>query len=211
MPEALTDKRIAEFRHHLCRIATRQFAERGIDGVSMRGLAREAGYTATALYSYFRNKEEILAATRAAALGRLSERLEAAVSAEPRNGVHAAGRACVAFAFDEPAAYQLAFAPQQPPAQRYPELFEARQRLLGLFEGPLHDMPLDAEPSTLAGLLWAGIHGLILIHMPDQGEEEAGKLEELRYQMTERLLQSADNWGKRRKRGPTNPQFQLDL
>lgn len=42
--------------------AVRAFARTGYDSVTLRDIAREAGYTAAALYTYFENKQEILAA-----------------------------------------------------------------------------------------------------------------------------------------------------
>lgn len=53
------------------------FAEVGIEGASIREIARRAGYTAGALYSYFDSKEAIYAALLQESL----ERLEAAVTA----------------------------------------------------------------------------------------------------------------------------------
>ncbi|NBS46300.1 MAG: TetR/AcrR family transcriptional regulator [Betaproteobacteria bacterium] len=53
------------------------FSEMGLEGASIREIARRAGYTAGALYSYFDSKEAIYAALLQESL----ERLEAAVAA----------------------------------------------------------------------------------------------------------------------------------
>ncbi len=154
MPEALDNKKIADFRRRICEVATRQFAHHGADKVSMRSLAKELGYSATALYSYYRNKEEILAATRAAALERLVPRLQAAVDGcdQPRDQLLALGGAYLEFSANEPAAYQLIFSPGQ--EANSTELDVATDRVRRIFtacvERLLHQQGFSVD---------AGLHG----------------------------------------------------
>ena len=58
------------------------FERLGIEGASIREIAREAGYTAGAIYSYFESKEAIYGALLAESL----ERLNAAVGAAGQDG-----------------------------------------------------------------------------------------------------------------------------
>jgi AcrR family transcriptional regulator len=53
---------VARTREDILDAAVRAFARTGYQSVTMRDIAREAGYTAAALYTYFENKHEILAA-----------------------------------------------------------------------------------------------------------------------------------------------------
>ena len=62
------------------------FQRLGIEGASIREIAREAGYTPGAIYSYFDNKEAIYGAL----LGESLERLNAAVNAAGVNNLSAA-------------------------------------------------------------------------------------------------------------------------
>lgn len=55
------------------------FEELGLEGASMREIARRAGYTPGAIYSYFQSKEEIYAALLAGSLERLNAAVNAAV------------------------------------------------------------------------------------------------------------------------------------
>ena len=173
MPEALNEKKIADFRRRICEVATRQFAREGVDKVSMRSLAKELGYSATALYSYYRNKEEILAATRAAALERLAPRLRSAVDGATDAGqqLRALAGAYLHFARNEPAAYQLIFMPGQQPST--PELdaglARVRQSLTACFERLLHQRQTGGDADRLGQALWATMHGAIAL-------ETAGKL-----------------------------------
>jgi len=59
------------------------FQRLGIEGASIREIAKEAGYTPGAIYSYFENKEAIYGAL----LGESLERLNAAVSAAGSPGL----------------------------------------------------------------------------------------------------------------------------
>lgn len=63
------------------------FERQGIEGASIREIARQAGYTPGAIYSYFENKEAIYGALLAESL----ERLNAAVDAASPCDADAAG------------------------------------------------------------------------------------------------------------------------
>ena len=75
---AMSDTR----RAHVLDAARRVFAERGVEGASIREIARAAGYTAGALYSYFDSKEAIYAALRAESLDR--QQADVAAARAPR-------------------------------------------------------------------------------------------------------------------------------
>ena len=219
MPEPLTDQKIADFRQRLCEIATRQFSERGIDRVSMRSLATELGYSATALYSYFKNKEEILAATRAAAYDRLSSRLDAAMksSADPWSQSRAIGNAYVDFAFGEPAAYKLAFALEQPPQALYPALDEAEARsrtyLTKYVENMVASGLLEGDPAVLAHVFWAAMHGIILLKMAGKLDTGKTSFETLRHETMRLITRGASphTSGKRSTKQAASEQISLDL
>ena len=66
--QALADAK----RKHILNAATAVFIEFGLEAVSMREIAKRAGYTAGAIYSYFANKEEIYGALLAESLERLN-------------------------------------------------------------------------------------------------------------------------------------------
>ena len=62
--------------------AERIFQQDGLDGAHMRAIAREAGYTVSALYKYYASKEEIYADLLAASLDRLHAAVEGATPAD---------------------------------------------------------------------------------------------------------------------------------
>jgi len=46
-------------KRHILRAAMKLFSERGLDGTSIRDIAKESGYTNPALYKHFASKEEL--------------------------------------------------------------------------------------------------------------------------------------------------------
>jgi AcrR family transcriptional regulator len=67
--QALADAR----REHILSAARAVFIELGLEAVSMREIAKRAGYTAGAIYSYFASKEEIYGALLAESLEHLND------------------------------------------------------------------------------------------------------------------------------------------
>lgn len=81
-----------ERRRAIIAAAWRLLAARGVDGVNMRDLAAEAGYTNGALSHYFAGKDEILRAAYEHVLAATNERIEASVGR--RTGLTALRRMC---------------------------------------------------------------------------------------------------------------------
>ncbi len=197
MATLLTDTQVAEGRDRIRRVAERQAVERGIERVSMHSIAQELGWSATALYRYYANKNDILAATRAAALDELSTTLEA-VMAGPGDiwaRSRAVGDAYVAFAWDKPDAYKLIFAFSQPDMARYPALAAAATRArrnLTVYACEMVDAgDLDIDADLLAHIFWAQLHGLISLGMAGQLGREQPSFEAIRHEMVRRIVQSA--------------------
>ena len=62
MPTTQRRKRaIARTREDILEAAARAFSKRGYQSATMRDIAKEAGYTAASLYTYFKSKQEIVA------------------------------------------------------------------------------------------------------------------------------------------------------
>ena len=73
---------ITEVRRSLVLDAARSaFIELGLEGASLREIAKRAGYTPGAIYSYFASKEDVYGALLGESLERLNERVSAAAPA----------------------------------------------------------------------------------------------------------------------------------
>lgn len=171
MPRNLSNSEIKAFRERLCGVAEALFAERGAQAVTMRELARELDVSAMTPYRYFQDKDEILAAVRAAAFDRFAAALEraAAVKGSAVARANAVGRAYLDFAFNEPNAYKLMFDVNQPDSERFPDLVRAGQRarrtMAGYTKQLVAEGYLSGGPETLGKIFWAMVHGLVMLHL----------------------------------------------
>ena len=174
MPRILSDQEVSAFRHRLCEVAQRLFAERGVHGVTLRALAHEAGCSRMTPYRYFKDKSEILAAVRTAGFNRLADAVEQAARAErdPARRLEALGRTYLRFAREEPHAYRVMFEISQQDEHRYPELVKQIQRtqqpMLDTVEECVGAGVVDGDPLDVTHLLWASLHGLNALHLADK-------------------------------------------
>jgi AcrR family transcriptional regulator len=178
MPRNLSRAEVDAFRARLCAVAQKRFAKQGVDGVSMRQLADALGCSPMTPYRYFRNKDEILAAVRAAAFDRFASALEEAARktrGDLRAGGLATGEAYIRFALGNPDAYRLMFDLSQPHQDRYPELVRASTRARHLMSAALEALVAAGifvgDAKLLGYVFWATMHGLVVLHL-------AGKLPE---------------------------------
>lgn len=65
-------------RAHILAAAQRVFESKGLEGANMRAIAKESNYTVGALYSYYKDREEIYADLLTTSLGRLKDFTQAA-------------------------------------------------------------------------------------------------------------------------------------
>ncbi|MCP4002655.1 MAG: TetR/AcrR family transcriptional regulator [bacterium] len=175
MPRSLTSEQVHSFRGDLCAIATRLFAERGFEGVTLRAIAEEMGCSAMTPYRYFENKEEIFEAVRAAAFGRLSNRMQQIARHEPDpfQRIIALAHDYVQFGLDEPAAYRVMF---QLDPRKLPEAADAQpeseahlesgwQTLCDAMSGAVAAGKIHGDPVTLAHVSWVSLHGIVTLHL----------------------------------------------
>lgn len=83
--------------------------ERGIGGVSMREVARRAGYSPAALYNHFADKDALVAAVAMECVGTLASYLGAVGPGPAPSRLVELGLAYAAFANDNPAEYAVIF------------------------------------------------------------------------------------------------------
>ena len=175
MPRTLSAEQVTEFRTRLCAVAQHRFATQGRDAVSMRQLADALGCSPMTPYRYFRNKDEILAAVRAAAFDRFAAALERAVAGagDPAVAGQAVGQAYVRFALEDPDGYRLMFDVSQPHPDRYPELMRASGRARATMTASIGALVaagvFHGTPELLGLAFWSAMHGLVMLHL-------AGKL-----------------------------------
>jgi AcrR family transcriptional regulator len=171
MRPVLTDEEVAESRADVCRVAEALFARHGVEGVTMRQIAAELGWSPTTAYRYFKNKEEILAAVRAAAFNRFCEVIEEATrsSTDPRKSARNVGQAYLAFALENPDSYRMMFDVSQAAVTGNAELTEAlaraRRSMVAYMEPLIDKGMLRGDAHDLGQMLWASAHGLVMLRL----------------------------------------------
>lgn len=70
-------------RHQIARIAADIIARVGLEPLTMRQIAKEAGFSTTIVTHYFANKRELLLYTYRASVANTGERVEAALQSDP--------------------------------------------------------------------------------------------------------------------------------
>jgi AcrR family transcriptional regulator len=171
VPRVLSSEDVEAFRGRLCVAAEALFAERGAEAVTMRELAQALGVSPMTPYRYFKDKDAILAAVRAAAFTRFAVRLEAALAApaDPLHRSRNAGQAYVAFALAEPQAYRLMFDLNQPTEGDYPELqaaiVRARRTMTDHVQAMIDAGLLEGDAELIGHLFWSVLHGMLLLRL----------------------------------------------
>lgn len=104
--------REAEVRNRVTEIATQLFLEQGIEAVSMRRIAGEAGVSVMSLYDYFRSKNEIVRSMWEHFFSKCFERVDRAAATrglEPRGRLAAACTAYTRYWLDHRDEYRAVF------------------------------------------------------------------------------------------------------
>ena len=173
---SLRPEEIESFRERLCDVAMRMFAEEGYEAVTLRGLAEKLGCSHATPYRYFADKSEIFAAVCALGFDRFADALERGARgvSDPEQRLRALGRAYFKFATSEPHAYRIMFELREPVGAPHPH-YKAKeirswQAILQAVELAVQAGVLAGDPDVVAHQMWAGLHGLVSLHL-------AGKLE----------------------------------
>ena len=172
MPRELSTLEIEDFRDKLCDAALEIFAEKGVEGFTMREVAARLGVSPMTPYRYFQDKDAILAAVRARAFNDFAQALEDA-SAHGKNAIaksNAAGQAYEDFAFANAEAYRLMFMVTQKGVETEdPALHQAAERARATMshhvEQLLKEGVFEGDPELIGYVFWAAIHGLVTLEL----------------------------------------------
>ena len=170
----------ADLRKKILDAARTLFGKREYEAVTMREIARRIGYTTTALYYQFPDKESLLRELCERDFHALSEQFNRLGRIDdPIERIRKAGQAYVNFGLEHPEHYRLMFMGQHPepasaatrngngdPEQAaYGFLLRAVQEAMaeGRFRPELKDAQLVAQ------VLWASVHGVVALHLSNPG------------------------------------------
>lgn len=165
-----------DLRRALLDEAFRAIERGGLDGLSLRALARTLGVSPRAPYRHFASKEALLSAIAVESFARASAVTGARVAAAgktPRARLRAAAEAYVLFAVENPTAFRVMHAPYAAVDESTPELMRARAEghaalLAAIVEGQDQGELREGDPMHLA-LAWASMmHGLSVLLIEGQ-------------------------------------------
>jgi AcrR family transcriptional regulator len=155
--------------------AAELFLEQGYEGFSMRGVAERIGYSATTIYRYYENKDDLLLAVVNEGFSEFARRLTEAAEgvSKPLKRLEALWHAYVRFGLENPVYYQMMF------MQRADLLFESqRERTRPMIES--FDVlqrtvraAMDAgvmkrgEVETYSRVIWSLVHGVTALALAD--------------------------------------------
>lgn len=162
-----------ELRAAILDEAREQLVAHGYRALSMRGIAREVGCTATSIYLYFQDKDDLLHALIHEGMERLHNQLLSSV-----DGIEGAEQRCqrlcrsyLQFALENRQLYEAMFLLHPEYMKRYPkELYRRARRNLELFTHEVADVyghpgEQTAQDLRLAHVIWAQLHGAIALHL----------------------------------------------
>jgi AcrR family transcriptional regulator len=150
----------------------------GIDGFSLRGVARAVGYSPAAIYEYFGSKEDLLDCVYFEGRGGLSDRMAAVLDSAPEGQpaietLRAFGHAYRQAAQDHPELYRMIFGRgktptpsskhpatnDHPPSHAFGLLIDLVAK--GIDEGEF----IEAPAPMVAMAAWTAVHGFVTLEL----------------------------------------------
>jgi AcrR family transcriptional regulator len=166
-----------ETREKILDAARELFMAEGYDGVSMRKIASRIEYTPTAIYDYFKDKDELFLEICHEDFRRLAHSLIGlAQVADPVERLRKIGPAYIEFGYKHPNHYRTMFMTPHPPileeeaalagkgnpeedAYEFLRATVEEAMKAGAFRKELKD------PDLVSQTLWAGVHGVISLQI----------------------------------------------
>lgn len=169
---ARRERQKAETRQSILDAARELFVKDGVDATTMRAIAAKIGYTPTAIYHHFRDKDALIVELCMADFSALGQAMhKIGRIEEPVERLRRMGLAYTDFALDNPSQYRFMFMTPlrqpmldslgqeitSPDEDAYDFLLQTVQEGIakGLYRPELSDAP------ELAQMFWGGIHGVI--------------------------------------------------
>ena len=170
---ARRERQKAETRQAILDAARELFVTDGIEATTMRAIAVKIGYTPTAIYHHFRDKDALIEELCMADFRALGQAMyKIGRIADPVDRLRRLGLAYVDFALDNPSQYRFMFMTQQGHGHGE-ELHhskpdeDAYQFLLNTVTDGIEAgryRPELADPQEMAQMMWAGVHGIVALY-----------------------------------------------
>ena len=149
--------------------ARHQLVKHGYNSLSMRRIAKEIGYSATAIYLHFDGKDALVHALIDEGMGNLFKRLQETCpeKTEPAERLQQACLEYVRFGLDNPEYYEIMHLIHPERMERFPaEMYRRARRSLEFIQDILNrgadagQFVLDSA-AVSAAAIWAMLHGVV--------------------------------------------------
>ena len=182
-----------DLRETILAAAEELFVE-GYAGFSMRKLADRIGYSATTIYLYFKDQDDLFSQLMEENFRRLMEAFRHLDAVDdPVEKLKALGRTYVRFGLENPHHYRLLFMirpdidAKRPPPGRLAQLaWQALQKAVEDVLTQSRSPRLDAEVASYA--FWCSLHGLVSLRILPGREIAPGKTKEIEGYLIDRLV-----------------------
>ena len=149
-------------------------AEKGLDALSLRDVARRLKVSHQAPYKHFASREHILAEVLRRAYSDFADYLERRIRGQSGAiAMHQLGLGYLGYAKTHPLQYQLMFATPLPTPGAHPEMMAEARRAFGILCDTLASLPnrADRDVTSDALFVWSTLHGLSSIMKTCLGNE----------------------------------------
>jgi len=155
-------------------------SESGIEGLSLRKVAKRVGVSHTAPYNHFADKQALLAAISTVAHQQLYEILLAAFQQHRESSpkiIFEIAWATLQFAMEDPGRYKLMFSHVLEEEIYYPEFIETWRKNIMLLEEIIQccqekGQLLKGDVEMIALKVWSSVHGFICLALERQLPQE---------------------------------------
>ena len=163
-------------REKILDAAREMFNENGVEATTMRAIADRIGYTATAIYYHFKDKDALLLELCHCDFGQLARILsQAGALPDPIDRIRAIGMAYVDFGLTNPSQYKFMFltesrsvTPEEVHLHKGNPEEDAYAFLVSTVKEALAQGRFRAEytdPIAIANILWSSVHGVTALYM----------------------------------------------
>jgi AcrR family transcriptional regulator len=170
---ARRDREKADTRRLILEAARELFTKQGYAQTSMRRIADQIGYTATAIYHHFADKDALLNELCAVDFRALGEALRQMDQIpDPIMRIRLMGQNYVTFALSHPQQFRFMFMVERPSPKPECVTIDPAEDGYGFLLNNVREAmslkmfrPEYTDDEMLAQMLWSGVHGLASIHL----------------------------------------------
>ncbi|MEL6686644.1 MAG: TetR/AcrR family transcriptional regulator [Pseudomonadota bacterium] len=153
-----------DLKRELIRLSLARLQAGGLEALSLRKIAAEAGVNHTAAYAHFPTKDALIAAVLEWGYDTLADTLESGVESDedPVSRLIQMGLIYHSFCRDYSELFFLMMGPRINKGNDYPELERALQRAYAFILGPIEDIGAKASlGAATAPAFWASLQGFL--------------------------------------------------